>query len=78
MITTVMYILIPIPFQLPYSCEIFRELLLVVIQATEEGKFKTMYVDIVARYFRDFAEITEEDGYIIEDHVSSLINYITL
>ena len=56
---------------MPFSCMTFRELLRTVTQATENKNFEPEYLAIVARYFSDFAEITERDGYNVENNVSS-------
>ena len=57
--------------QMPFNCETFSELLKAVKQATDEKDFEPYYVAVVARFFSDFADITERDGYVVEDHVSS-------
>lgn len=55
--------------QRPFNCKNFHELLRIVEQATKEEKWETSYVAIVARFFSDFADITERDGYVVEKHV---------
>ena len=62
--------------QLPFSCLNFHELLLAVTQATREKAFEVKYISIVARYFKDFAEITDMHGYHAENMVSSTNTHI--
>ena len=60
---------LPHPSQLPFTCENFYELLRTVRQATKEKDFHVSYMNVVARYFRDFAMIITQEGYIVEKQV---------
>ena len=54
---------------MPFNCKNFHELLRAVKQATAEKDFDPYYVAVVARFFRDFADIAQRDGYIVEEQV---------